>query len=346
MTTLDPAASQPRPVPPLALAGRSITKELDLSLDEWHGLLGLTQTLKLEMLRGQRVARLRGRDIALVFARGASRTPCAFELAARDQGAQVTYLDATGSRPARTKRVRDTGRGLSRRFDGIQYHGFSQASVEELASSARVPVWNGLSDSWRPMQSLGDVFTMLERVPDRGKNVVSFAYVGDASTTVASSLLVAGAMTGMDVRMVGPHALMNAPRAVDAASRIARRTGAVITQTSDPVEGLAGVHFVYADAWVPRGEDDERWKERLTLLDRYRVDAAMMRLTGRSDSAFMHHAPTARARRSRDRALRRTGRRALEVTDEVLRSPRSIALDQAANGLHTAKAVLVATLPP
>lgn len=345
MTLLDPALGHEIPRTHLGLQGRSITRELDLTLEEWRGLLQLTEDLKYEKFHGHEIQRLRGRNIALVFAKNSTRTRCAFEVAAHDQGAHVTYLDPTGSQLGHKESVKDTGRVLGRMFDGIEYRGFAHASVEELAASSGVPVWNGLSDTWHPTQSLCDIFTMLEHAGEAADGI-SFAYVGDAHNNVGNSLLIAGAMTGMDVRMVGPEQLWNAPHIVEAAKEIATRTGASILQTTDAAVGLKDVDFVYTDVWVSMGEPESVWTERLDLLNDYQVNAELMALSGRSDTAFMHCLPAFHDRHTEvgDKIFKLTGRDALEVTDEVFESEQSIVFDQAENRMHSIKAILVATL--
>ena len=345
MTILDPNLRYEMPKSHLGLRGKSITKEQDLTLDQWAGLLQLAQDLKDEKRHHREVQRLRGRNIALVFAKSSTRTRCAFEVAAHDQGAHVTYLDPSGSQLGHKETVKDTGRVLGRMFDGIEYRGFAHANIEELARSSGVPVWNGLSDAWHPTQSLCDVFTMLEH-SNKASNEISFAYVGDARNNVGNSLLVAGAMTGMDVRMVGPQALWNSEEVMVAASAIADTTGASLLQTSDPACGLEGVDFVYTDVWVSMGEPESVWTRRLELLNGYQVNSTLMALTARDDTAFMHCLPASHDRHTEigHRIFRQTGRTALEVTDDVFESPQSIVFDQAENSMHTIKAILVATL--
>ena len=329
----------------LALRGKSITKEQDLTLEQWAGLLELSASLKEEKRCRREIQRLRGRNIALVFEKSSTRTRCAFEVAAHDQGAHVTYLDPTGSQLGHKESVRDTGRVLGRMFDGIEYRGFAHSNVEELARSSGVPVWNGLSDLWHPTQSLCDVFTMIEH-SGKASSEISFAYVGDARNNTANSLLVAGAMSGMDVRMVGPQSLWNSDDVFAIASSIADRTGASLLQTDDPVKGLAGVDFVYTDVWVSMGEPDDVWSERLALLSDYQVNVTLMALSARPDTAFMHCLPAFHDRHTEigEKIFKETGRTALEVTDEVFESNQSIVFDQAENRLHTIKALLVATL--
>ena len=345
MTLLDPELGVELPRTRLGLRGKSITKELDLSLDEWEGLLLLTQELKTEKKARHQIQRLSGRNIALVFAKNSTRTRCAFEVAAHDQGAHVTYLDPTGSQLGHKESVKDTGRVLGRMFDGIEYRGFAHASVEELARSSGVPVWNGLSDTWHPTQSLCDIFTMLEH-SGKPADEISFAYVGDARNNVGNSLLVAGAMSGMDVRMVGPQSLWNSEAIMASATEIARDTEASILQTSDPQRGLEGVDFIYTDVWVSMGEPESVWTERLELLNDYQINASLMALTGRPDTAFMHCLPAFHDRRTEvgEKIFKQTGRVSLEVTDEVFESENSIVFDQAENRMHSIKAMIVATL--
>jgi ornithine carbamoyltransferase len=288
---------------------------------------------------------LRGRSIAMIFEKTSTRTRCAFEVAAFDQGAHVSYLDPTGSQLGHKESVRDTARVLGRMYDGIEYRGFGQATVEELARYAGVPVWNGLTDEWHPTQSLCDMFTMREHTgkPDRE---ISFAYCGDARNNVANSLLVAGAMLGMDVRIVAPKALWNPDPVVDAAARLALRTGARIRHTDDPAEGVAGVDVVYTDVWVSMGEPKQVWAERIALLKPYQVTTELLERSGNPDVRFMHCLPAFHDRGTTvgEQLFQQTGMAELEVTDEVFESEHSIVFDQAENRLHTIKAVLVATL--
>ena len=345
MTYLDLTLSTPAFHSGLGLGGRSITKELDLTVDEWYGLLRLTQDLKAEKKARDEIQRLRGYNLALVFAKHSTRTRCAFEVAAHDQGAHVTYLDPDGSQLGHKESVKDTGRVLGRMFDGIEYRGFAQENVEELARSSGVPVWNGLSDSWHPTQSLCDIFTMLEHT-GKASDEISFAYVGDARNNVANSLVVAGAMSGMDVRMVGPAELQPSSEVDFAARTLIQETAGRLMHTADPREGLRGVDFVYTDAWVSMGEPKHRWAERTKLLADYQVNADLMALSGRRDTSFMHCLPAFHNRHSEvgEELFQKTGRESQEVTDEVFESPHSIVFDQAENRMHAIKAMLVATL--
>ncbi|MBC7592829.1 MAG: ornithine carbamoyltransferase [Kineosporiaceae bacterium] len=327
------------------MRGMSVTKEFDLDIGQWHGLLDLSATLKSEKRARKEEQRLRGMNIALVFGKNSTRTRCAFEVAAHDQGAHVTYLDPTGSQLGHKESVKDTGRVLGRMFDGIEYRGFAQSSVEELARTSGVPVWNGLSDQWHPTQSLCDMMTMIEHA-EKPADQLSFAYCGDARNNVANSLMVAGAMMGMDARMVGPSSLMAPDSVVKPATAIAEQTGATITQTDDVATGVAGVDFVYTDVWVSMGEPERVWDERISLLSDYQINRDLLEATGNPEVKFMHCLPAFHDRNTEvgEQLFQRTGRTCLEVTDDVFESEHSIVFDQAENRLHTIKAILVATL--
>ncbi|MEW2487036.1 ornithine carbamoyltransferase [Streptomyces sp. NPDC048411] len=327
------------------LRHRSLLKELDFTPDEFRHLLELSARLKSAHYEGTEQQRLRGRNIALVFEKTSTRTRCAFEVAALQQGAHVTPLDPTGSQIGHKESIKDTARVLGRFYDGIEYRGSSQSAVEELAEYAGVPVWNGLTDDWHPTQSLADALTMREHT-DKPLHEISFAYLGDARSNVGNSLLVMGAMLGMDVRMVGPESLHNTPGVVAEAKRIARSTGARITLTENADEGVAGVDFVYTDVWLSMGEPKELWDERIALLKPYQVTMDVLKATGNPRVRFMHCLPAFHDSGTTVGAeiLERTGMNALEVTDEVFESPHSVVFDQAENRMHTIKAVLVATL--
>ena len=329
----------------LGLSGRSFTKELDVTIPQWHGLLDLARDLKAERAGGRERQRLSEKNLALIFAKSSTRTRCAFEVAAHEQGAHVTYLDPSGSQMGHKESVKDTGRVLGRMFDGIEYRGFSQASVEELAASSGVPVWNGLTDEWHPTQSLCDMLTMIEH-SDKPADEITFAYCGDAHNNTANSLLVAGAMMGMDVRMVSPVELRNPESVVATAHDIASRTGARILQTTDVSDGVAGADFVYTDVWLSMGEPETAWDERIALLSAYQVNAELIARTSNADVKFMHCLPAFHDRRTEvgEQIFQRTGLTCLEVTDDVFESPLSIVFDQAENRMHTIKAILVATL--
>jgi len=327
------------------LGGRSFLKELDFDPHEWRQLLALSASLKADKAAGRERQRLSGKNIALIFEKTSTRTRCAFEVAAFDQGAHVTYLDPSGSQIGHKESIKDTARVLGRMYDGIQYRGSAQELVETLAQYAAVPVWNGLTDQWHPTQSLCDMLTMREscRKPD---GEIAFVYCGDAHNNMGNSLLLAGALMGMDVRMLAPRALWNTEDVIAAAMAIATTTGARITHTEDVDQGVAGVDFVYTDVWVSMGEPKEKWAERIELLAPYQVNEDMMKRTGNPDVRFMHCLPAFHDRNTTvgEQLFQVTGRDALEVTNEVFESGASIVFDQAENRMHSIKAVLVATM--
>jgi len=327
------------------LRNRSFLKELDFTPDEWRHLLTLSADLKAAKYAGTEVPRLSGRSIALIFEKTSTRTRSAFEVAAHDQGAAVTYIGPTGSQIGHKESMKDTARVLGRMYDGIQYRGFGQSQVEILAEHAGVPVWNGLTDEWHPTQSLCDVMTMLEHSTKPAEEI-SFAYCGDARNNVGRSLLVAGALAGMDVRIVAPRELWIADDVVAAAQRIAEGTGARLRQTESVEEGVAGVDFVHTDVWVSMGEPPEAWEERIRLLRPYQVNTDLIAATGNPKVRFMHCLPAFHDRSTTigEEIFQRTGMDGLEVTDDVFESPHSIVFDQAENRLHTIKAIMVATL--
>lgn len=325
--------------------GRHFLKELDFTPSEWLELLDLAAVLKAAKKSGHEIKYLEGKNIALIFEKTSTRTRCAFEVAAHDQGAHVTYLDPGGSQIGHKESIADTARVLGRFFDGIEYRGDCQEKVEILAKLAGVPVFNGLTDRWHPTQMLCDMLTMREHC-DKPYREMSFAYVGDARFNMANSLLVTGAMLGMDVRMVAPEALWNDPVIVETARRIASDTGARILHTSDVAAGVDGVDFVYTDIWVSMGEPVSAWNERVDWLRPYQVNAELMAKTGNLNTKFMHCLPSFHDRNTTvgEQIYQQYGLDGVEVTDEVFNSPASIVFDQAENRMHTIKAVLVATL--
>jgi ornithine carbamoyltransferase len=327
------------------LKGRSFLKELDFTVEEWRHLLDLAHRLKLERAVRMRRQRLAGANLALIFEKASTRTRCAFEVAAHHQGAHVTYLDPEGSHFGHKESVKDTARVLGRMYDGIEYRGFSQDTVELLAAHSGVPVWNGLTDEWHPTQSLCDMLTMREAT-GKADGEIAFAYCGDARNNVANSLLVAGAMLGMDVRMVAPESLWNPPAVVAAARKIADASGARITHTADPAAGVVGVDVLYTDVWVSMGEPAAAWAERIALLTPYQVNAELLERTGNPDVKFMHCLPALHNRECEvgENLYAEHGLSALEVTEDVFESAHSIVFDQAENRMHTIEAVLVATL--
>jgi ornithine carbamoyltransferase len=327
------------------LQGRNFLKELDFSPAEFAALLDLAAALKAAKRSGTEQPRLTGKNFALIFEKTSTRTRCAFEVAAYDQGAHVTYMDPSGSQIGHKESIKDTARVLGRFYDGIEYRGSTQDNVEVLGRYAGVPVWNGLTNEWHPTQTLCDMLTMREHVakPD---GEISFAYCGDARYNMGNSLLVSGALLGMDVRIVAPRELWNDDSVVAEAREIAERTGARISQTEDVAEGVRGVDFVHTDVWVSMGEPKEVWDSRISLLLPYQVNAALLAATGNPDVRFMHCLP---AFHNTDTVVGRdifdkTGLASLEVTDEVFESAASIVFEQAENRLHTIKAVMVATI--
>lgn len=327
------------------LVGRSFLKEIDYTRDEWLYLVDLAVELKATKKARTEERRLQGRNVALIFEKTSTRTRSAFEVAAYDQGAHVSYVGPTGSQMGHKESVADTARVLGRMYDGIEYRGAGQSVVETLAANAGVPVWNGLTNEWHPTQSLCDVLTMVEHT---GKDVseISFAYVGDSRYNTGNSLLVTGALLGMDVRIVAPTGLQNWPHIQKTARDLAVGSGARITVT-DEVDAVEGVDFLYTDVWVSMGEPKEVWLERVPMLMPYRVTGDLMARTGNPDVKFMHCLP---AFHDLDTTLGGEIQRlagitdGLEVTDEVFESDASIVFDQAENRLHTIKAIMVATL--
>lgn len=327
------------------LRGRNFLKEVDFTPDEWDSLLDLAVELKADKKNGREGQRLKGKNVALIFEKTSTRTRCAFEVAVFDQGGHVTYLDPSGSQIGHKESIADTARVLGRYYDAIEYRGSDQEIVETLGRHAGVPVYNGLTDQWHPTQMLADQLTMYEHV---GKPLAetSFAFVGDARNNVGNSLLVSGAMMGMDVRMVAPPQLQSASEVVAEAERIAAETGARLTITDSVSDGVAGVDVVYTDVWVSLGEPPAVWGERIELLRDYQVNARLMEATGNERVKFMHCLPAFHDRNTTigEQVYQQFGIEGIEVSEEVFSSPASIVFDQAENRMHTIKAVLVATL--
>ncbi|KJY39494.1 MULTISPECIES: ornithine carbamoyltransferase [Streptomyces] len=327
------------------LFGRSFLKELDFTAAEFRGLVELAAELKAAKKAGVEERRLQGRNIALIFEKTSTRTRCAFEVAAADQGAHTTYLDPSGSQMGHKESVRDTARVLGRMFDGIEYRGDSQQAVEELAAYSGVPVFNGLTDDWHPTQMLADVLTMTEHCA-KPLERIAFAYLGDARFNMGNSYLVTGALLGMDVRIVAPKEYWPAEAVVARARELAASSGARITLTEEVAEGVAQADFVATDVWVSMGEPKEVWDERIAALAPYAVTMDVLHATGNPDVRFLHCLPayhdlgTKVAREVHERH----GLEWLEVSDEVFESAHSVVFDEAENRLHTIKAVLVATM--
>ena len=327
------------------LRNRSLTKLLDFSPDEIRFLLRLAGDLKAAKYGGYEQPRLRGKNIALIFEKSSTRTRVAFEVAAFDQGAHVTYLGPTGSQIGHKESMKDTARVLGRMYDGIEYRGFGQAIVEELAAYAGVPVWNGLTDEFHPTQVLADVLTMSEHTA-KPLAQIAYCYLGDARNNMGNSLLVGGSKLGMDVRLCAPRALWPNDDLVVTCRGIAAETGARITLTEDPADGVASVDFLHTDVWVSMGEDPSVWEERVKLLLPYQVNAALVERTGNPAVKFMHCLPAFHDRETKvgEEIYQRFGLDGMEVTNDVFESERSIVWDQAENRMHTIKAVMVATL--
>lgn len=327
------------------LRNRNFLKLLDFTPEEIKYLLTLAADLKKAKYTGTEQPRLKGKNIALIFEKDSTRTRCSFEVAAHDQRAHVTYLGPSGSQIGKKESMKDTARVLGRMFDGIEYRGFTQATVEELAEYAGVPVWNGLTNEFHPTQILADFLTMMEHV-DKPLNQVTYAYLGDARYNMGNSLMVGGAKMGMDVRIIAPSQLQPNPELIASCKEIAAETGARVTVTDNVAEGVKGCDFLYTDVWVSMGEPQEVWKERIDLLLPYQVNKKVMEETGNPNCKFMHCLPAFHNLETsigRD-VYKQFGLEALEVTEEVFESPHSIVFDEAENRMHTIKAIMVATL--
>ncbi|OOE87291.1 ornithine carbamoyltransferase [Salinivibrio sharmensis] len=323
---------------------QSLLTLLDLSPQQIHDLIDDAATLKAAKACGEETPQLTGKNIALIFEKTSTRTRCAFEVAAFDQGAQVSYLGPSGTQIGHKETMKDTARVLGRMYDGIQYRGFSQEVVETLAAHAGVPVWNGLTDDFHPTQVLADLLTMQEH-SDKPLNQIAFAYVGDARNNMGNSLLVGAAKMGMDLRLIGPKAYWPEADLIAACQDIAANTGATLTLTEDTA-AVNSCDFVYTDIWVSMGEPESAWAQRVADLTPYQVNPSLMAATANPHAKFMHCLPafhndeTGVGKQIADQY----GLNGLEVTDAVFESEQSIVFDQAENRLHTIKAVMVATL--
>lgn len=327
------------------LRNRNFLKLLDFSPKEIKFLLDLSADLKKAKYNGTEQPKLTGKNIALIFEKSSTRTRCAFEVAAYDQGAHVTYLGPSGSQIGNKESMADTARVLGRMYDGIEYRGFGQDIVEELGKYAGVPVWNGLTNEFHPTQILADFLTMMEH-SDKPLHQVTFAYVGDARNNMGNSLMIGAAKMGMKFRSVAPKSVQPTAELVAQANEIAKETGAEIIVTDNVKEGVKGCDFIYTDVWVSMGEPDEVWKERIELLKPYQVNKSMMDATGNSNCKFMHCLPAFHNRETKvgEEIFQKFGLDGMEVTEEVFESPASIVFDEAENRMHTIKAVMVATL--
>ena len=330
---------------PFNLRHRSFLKELDFTPDELRFMLKLAADLTAAKYAGYEQPRRAGKDIAMIFEKTSTRTRTAFEVAAKDQGAHVTYLAPGGSQIGHKESMKDTARVLGRTFDAIEYRGSAQQNVEVLAQYAGVPVWNGLTNEFHPTQILADVLTMSEH-SEKNLREIAFCYLGDARNNMGNSLMVGGCKFGMDVRLCAPRDLWPSDELVETCRQIAKETGARLTLTEEVEEGVKGADYLYTDVWVSMGEDKSVWKERIELLTPYQVNKDVIAATGNAQVKFMHCLPAFHNRDTKvgEEIFQEYGMDGLEVTDDVFESEHSIVFDQAENRLHTIKAVMVATL--
>jgi ornithine carbamoyltransferase len=324
---------------------RSFLTLLDFSQRDIKFLLDLARDLKRAKYGGYEQQRMRGKNIAVIFEKTSTRTRVAFEVAAYDQGAHVTYLGPSGTQIGEKESMKDTARVLGRIYDGIEYRGFGQEIVNELADNAGVPVWNGLTDEFHPTQILADFLTMTE-FSDKPLHDIAYCFLGDGRFNMGNSLLIGGAKMGMDVRICAPKELHPQKELLRQCREIAKDTGAKITITDDPAEGVKGADFLYTDVWVSMGEDKSVWGERIELLKPYQVNADLVAKTGNPQVKFMHCLPAFHDRNTKvgEEMFEKYGMDGMEVTNDVFESERSIVFDQAENRMHTIKAVMVATL--
>ena len=327
------------------LHGRHFLTLADYSADELRYLLDLAAELKAAKKGGREEQMLVGKEIALIFEKDSTRTRCAFEVAAYDQGAHVTFIGPTGSHMGHKETVKDTARVLGRMYDAIEYRGFGENVADELAHWAGVPVYNGLTDEWHPTQILADFLTFREHVP-KALAEIAFCYLGDARFNMADTYLVGAAKLGMDVRIASPASLWPRDEIVEQARSVASETGAQITISEDAAEAVKGADVLLTDVWVSMGEADEVWAERIELLRPYQINAETMAATGNPDAKFMHCLPAFHNTETQvgKEIFEKFGMEALEVTEDVFESPASLVFDEAENRLHTIKAVMVATL--
>jgi ornithine carbamoyltransferase len=327
------------------LKNRHFLKELDFTPQEIKFFLDLAFELKKSKYAGTEQPRLKGKNIVLLFEKDSTRTRCAFEVAALDQGAHVTYLGPSGSQIGKKESMKDTARVLGRMYDGIEYRGYAQSIVEDLAKYSGVPVWNGLTNEFHPTQMLADFMTMLEH-SDKPLDKITFAFLGDAKNNVGNSLMVGAAKMGMDFRAVAPKSCQPDAALVAQCLEIAKETGAKITVTDNVAEGVKGCDFLYTDVWVSMGEPAEVWAERIKLLKPFQVNMDVVKKTGNPNVKFLHCLPAFHNRETivGEDIFQKFGLDGLEVTDDVFESKMSIVFDEAENRLHTIKAVMVATL--
>jgi ornithine carbamoyltransferase len=326
------------------LRGRSLLQDTDLAKEEFLAIVDLAGQLREEKRSGREERRLQGANVALIFEKTSTRTRTAFEVGAHDQGAHTTYIGPSDSQLGRKESIRDTARVLGRIFDGIEWRGSAQRDVEELAAAAGVPVWNGLSDEWHPTQLLADVMTMKDHAT-KALEEITLCYVGDARNNTANSLLVVGALLGIDVRLAAPAALQPTEAVRATADDLASRSGARVAVSDDLDASVAGADFLYTDVWLSMGEPADEWGERINLLLPYQVNAKLLEATGNPDVRVLHCLPALHDANTEMAELAAAyGLEAMEITDDVFESRASVVFDQAENRLHTIKALMVATL--
>ncbi|QDJ13661.1 ornithine carbamoyltransferase [Mergibacter septicus] len=331
---------------PFNLRHRHFLRLMDFTPKEIHHLLQLSADLKRAKYSGTEQPRLKGKNIALIFEKTSTRTRCAFEVAAFDQGANVSYIGPSGSQIGHKESMKDTARVLGRMYDGIQYRGYGQHLVETLAQYAGVPVWNGLTDEFHPTQILADFLTMLEHGKGKRLDQMKLAYLGDARNNMGNSFVEGAALTGLDLRLVAPQQFFPEQQLLDEVAEMAKKTGAKITCTEDITAGIEGVDFIYTDIWVSMGEAESEWEKRIALMRPYQVNSALLAKTNNPEVKFMHCLPSFHDENTSigKKMAEKYGMSGLEVTDDVFESDASIVFDQAENRMHTIKAVMVATL--
>ncbi|CCG85744.1 ornithine carbamoyltransferase [Erwinia piriflorinigrans] len=326
---------------------RHFLRLLDFNPDEINGLLKLASRLKATKKKGDEIQYLKGKNIALIFEKDSTRTRCSFEVAAFDQGANVTWIGPSGSQIGHKESIKDTARVLGRMYHAIQYRGYGQQLVESLAEHAGVPVWNGLTNEFHPTQLLADLLTMQEQLPEKTFNQMTLAYVGDTQNNMGNTLLEAAALVGLDLRLIAPKSCWPDAALIAECRDLAQQTGGKITLTEDIATGVQGADFIYTDVWVSMGEPKEVWHERITLLRPYQVNMALLKATGNPQVKFLHCLPAFHDDQTllgQQMAQQYDLHGGMEVTDEVFESAHSVVFDQAENRLHTIKAVMVATL--
>lgn len=330
---------------PFNIRNRHLLKLADFSQKEIKFLLDLSVDLKKAKYTKTEQQHLKGKNIALIFEKASTRTMCAFEVAAFDQGAQVSYLGPSGSQIGHKESMKDTARVLGRMYDAIEYRGFGQAIVEELAEYAGVPVYNGLTDEWHPTQALADFMTMMEH-SDKPLNKISYCYIGDTRSNMGNTLTVDGCIMGMDVRICGPKSLWPPDEVQKMAKDFAKRYDAKLMITDNPEKAVKGVDFIYTDVWLSMGEAADKWADRIKLLKPYQVNGKLMKKTGNKKTKFLHCLPAFHNRETKvgEDIFQKFGLEGMEVTEDVFESDASVVFDEAENRMHTIKAVMVATL--